>query len=98
MFAYRIRKYIGSYIAAMGGLDCIVFTGGIGENSFEARELIMKGLEVFGVKFDFEKSATCERGKFQELNTPDSAVKVLVIPTNEELVIARDAKALAESK
>ncbi|MBO5773768.1 MAG: acetate kinase [Clostridia bacterium] len=98
MFAYRIRKYIGSYVAAMGGLDCIVFTGGIGENSFEARELIMKGLEVFGVKFDFEKSATCERGKFQELHTADSAVKVVIIPTNEELVIARDAKALAESK
>lgn len=98
MFAYRIRKYIGSYIAAMGGLDCIVFTGGIGENSPEARELIMRGLEVFGVKFDFEKSATCQRGCFQELNTEDSAVKVVIIPTNEELVIARDAKALAESK
>ena len=98
MFAYRIRKYIGSYVAAMGGLDCIVFTGGIGENSDYARELIMKGLEVFGVDFDFEKNRTCSRGTRQELHKEGSKVKVVIIPTNEELVIARDAKALAEGK
>ncbi len=98
MFAYRIRKYIGSYVAAMGGLDCIVFTGGIGENSDYARELIMKGLEVFGVDFDFEKNSTCLRGTRQELHKDGSKVKVVIIPTNEELVIARDAKALAEGK
>lgn len=98
MFAYRIRKYIGSYVAAMGGLDCIVFTGGIGENSDYARELIMKGLEVFGVDFDFEKNRTCPRGTRQELHKEGSKVKVVIIPTNEELVIARDAKALAEGK
>ena len=98
MFAYRIRKYIGSYVAAMGGLDCIVFTGGIGENSDYARELIMKGLEVFGVDFDFEKNSTCPRGTRQELHKEGSKVKVVIIPTNEELVIARDAKALAEGK
>lgn len=98
MFAYRVRKYIGSYVAAMGGLDCIVFTGGIGENSAYARELIMKGLEVFGVDFDFEKNTTCPRGTRQELHKEGSKVKVVIIPTNEELVIARDAKALAEGK
>ncbi len=98
MFAYRIRKYIGSYVAAMGGLDCIVFTGGIGENSDYARELIMRGLEVFGVDFDFEKNAKAPRGTRQELHREGSKVKVVIIPTNEELVIARDAKALAEGK
>ena len=97
MFAYRVRKYIGSYIAAMGGLDCIVFTGGIGENSPFARELIMKGLEVFGVDFDFEKNSSGFSAKgLVELHKPGSKVKVVVIPTNEELVIARDAKELAE--
>ena len=96
MFAYRIRKYIGSYVAAMGGLDCIVLTGGIGENSDFARSLIMKGLEVFGVDFDFELNKTAPRGTFVELSKPSSKVKVVVIPTNEELVIARDAKELAE--
>ena len=97
MFAYRVRKYIGSYVAAMGGLDCIVFTGGIGENSPFARELIMKGLEVFGVDFDFEKNSSGFSAKGPvELHKPGSKVKVVVIPTNEELVIARDAKELAE--
>ena len=97
MFAYRVRKYIGSYVAAMGGLDCIVFTGGIGENSPFARELIMKGLEVFGVDFDFEKNSSGFAAKgLVELHKPGSKVKVVVIPTNEELVIARDAKELAE--
>lgn len=91
MFGYRIRKYIGSYYAALGGLDCIVLTGGIGENSFAGREAIMKGLECFGVDFDFEYNLTAPRGKTVELSKPGSKVKVVVIPTNEELVIARDA-------
>lgn len=98
MFAYRIRKYIGSYYAALGGLDCIVFTGGIGENSFEAREIIMRGLDVLGIDFDFEKNSEAARGQFHELHKEGSKVKVLVIPTNEELVIAREAKALAEAR
>ncbi len=98
MFAYRIKKYIGSYYAAMGGLDCIVFTGGIGENANFARELIMKGLEVLGVDFDFELNNTAPRGTRVELSKPGSKVKVIVIPTNEELVIARDAKEVVESK
>lgn len=95
MFAYRVKKYIGSYVAAMGGLDCVVFTGGIGENSDVAREMIMKGMECFGIDFDFEHNKTMKRGTFAELNTKNSKVKVLVIPTNEELVIARDAVRLS---
>lgn len=91
MFAYRIRKYIGSYYAALGGLDCIVFTGGIGENSDYGREHIMKGLECFGVEFDFDKNKKVVRGQVTELSKPTSKVKVVIIPTNEELVIARDA-------
>jgi acetate kinase len=98
MFAYRIRKYIGAYVAAMGGLDCIVLTGGIGENASYARKLIMTGLEVFGVDFDFELNETMQRGVLTELSKPASKVKVLVIPTNEELVIARDAKNLTQTK
>ncbi|HOO22910.1 MAG TPA: acetate kinase [Clostridia bacterium] len=98
MFAYRIRKYIGSYVAAMGGLDCIVFTGGIGENASYARKRIMEGLECFGVDFDFEYNETAPRGEFCELSKPTSKVKVLVIPTNEELVIARDAKRLTRQQ
>jgi len=98
MFAYRIRKYIGAYVAAMGGLDCIVLTGGIGENASYARKLIMTGLETFGVDFDFDLNETAPRGTFVELNQSASKVKVLVIPTNEELVIARDAKQLTQKK
>lgn len=92
LFAYRIKKYIGSYYVALQGLDCIVFTGGIGENSRFARKLIMQGLEILGVNFDFDKNEACEKGKFSVLSKQDSKVKVLLIPTNEELVIARDAK------
>lgn len=91
MFAYRIRKYIGSYYAALGGLDCIVFTGGIGENSDYGREHIMKGLECFGIDFDFVKNKNVVRDTVTELSKPTSKVKVIIIPTNEELVIARDA-------
>ena len=98
MFAYRIKKYIGSYYAALGGLDCLVFTGGIGENSKEVRAMIMNGMEHFGIDFDFEVNDTSPRGKFAVLNKPTSKVKVVVMPTNEELVIARDAVRLSEIK
>ncbi|HKL73492.1 MAG TPA: acetate kinase [Clostridia bacterium] len=91
MFAYRIKKYIGSYVAAMSGLDCIVFTGGIGENASYARKRIMEGLECFGIDFDFDYNETAPRGEYVELQKPNSKVKVMVLPTNEELVIARDA-------
>lgn len=91
MFAYRIKKYIGSYVAAMGGLDLIVFTGGIGENASYARKRIMEGLECFGIDFDYDYNEIAPRGEFVELHKPASKVKVMVLPTNEELVIARDA-------
>lgn len=98
MFAYRIKKYIGSYFVALGGLDCIVFSGGIGENSAVARELIMKGLECLGIDFDYELNLSTPKGKFAELTKPNSKVKVYIIPTNEELVIARDAVRLSGNK
>ena len=94
MFAYSVKKFIGSYAAAMNGMDAIVMTGGIGENSADVRRRILSDLEYLGVKIDLEKNAV--RGKFAEISTPDSKVKVLVIPTNEELVIARDTKAIVE--
>lgn len=94
MFQYRIKKYIGSYIAAMGGLDLIVFTGGIGENAQQARRLIMQDLECFGIDFDFEYNETAPRGVLCELHKPDSRVKVVIIPTNEEVVIARETMEL----
>ena len=92
MFNYAVRKYIGAYAAAMGGLDGIVFTAGIGENSPEVRANILKGLEFLGVKLDAEANKC--RGKLQKISAGDSKVQVYVIPTNEELVIARDALAI----
>ncbi len=94
VFGYEIKKFIGSYAAAMGGADAIVFTAGIGENTPEVRERAVKGLEFMGVSFDYEKNKTF-RGE-GELNYPDSKVKVLVIPTNEELSIAREVLRLVK--
>ena len=93
MLYYGVRKYIGSYAAAMGGMDVLVFTAGIGENSGRAREGICTGLEFMGVKLDLEKNNV--RGKERIISTDDSRVKVLVVPTDEELVIARDTKKIA---
>ncbi|MCF8233483.1 MAG: acetate kinase [Bacteroidales bacterium] len=89
MFHYRIRKYIGAYVASMGGVDVIVFTGGIGENGPESREEICKDFEYLGLRFDHEKNKGL-RSKEADLSQTDSNVKVVVIPTDEELVIARD--------
>jgi len=88
MYAHQITKYVGSYIAAMGGADAIVFTGGIGENAGSYRTKVCEKLAFMGVKIDEEKNKI--RGEEVEISTPDSTVKVFVIPTNEELVIARD--------
>ena len=93
MLYYGVKKYIGSYAAAMGGMDALVFTAGIGENSDRAREGICSGLEFMGVKLDLEKNKV--RGKECIISTDDSRVKVLVVPTDEELVIARDTKKIA---
>lgn len=89
MFQYRVKKYIGAYAAAMGGVDILVFTGGIGENGPENRESVCEGFKFLGLKFDKEKNKGL-KGKEEIISTTDSKVKVLVVPTNEELVIARD--------
>ncbi len=95
MFGYRVKKYIGSYIAALGGLDCLVFTGGIGENSHKGREAVFKGLECFGIEVDLDKNRNV-RGEFGVISKDTSKVKVIIQPTNEELVIARDAVRLTK--
>ena len=88
MLVYGIKKYIGSYAAAMGGVDIIAFTAGIGENGPELREAVMKDMEFLGCKLDLEKNKV--RGKETVVSTPDSKVTICVIPTNEEIMIARD--------
>ncbi|MDO5401135.1 MAG: acetate kinase [Eubacteriales bacterium] len=94
-FAYETRKYIGSYAAALGGLDCLVFTAGVGENSAEMRERICQGLEYLGVKIDPVKNNV--RGKEAVISADDSRVTVWVIPTNEELMIAQDTAELVNA-
>lgn len=91
---YTIKKYIAAYAAAMGGVDAVVFTAGVGENSDVVRAGATKGLEFMGIKLDLEKNNT--RGKEAIISTDDSKVKVLIVPTNEELVIARDTKTLVK--
>ena len=94
-FAYEVRKYIGSYAAALGGLDCLVFTAGVGENSASMRARICEGLEYLGVKIDPEKNTV--RGKEAIISADDSKVTVWVIPTNEELMIAQDTAELVNA-
>ena len=93
-FRYRVVKYIGAYVAAMDGVDAIAFTAGVGENNGEARKLICDSLSYLGIKIDDEANKT--HGKNMLISTPDSKVKVFVIPTNEELSIARDTLALVQ--
>ena len=88
MYAYRVKKYIGSYAAAMGGVDLIIMAGGIGENDVDTRRRILEGMEFLGVQFDPERNNT--RGKEVILTKPGSPVVSMVMPTNEELVIAID--------
>ncbi len=95
MYAYRIKKYIGAYAAAMGGVDIIVWTAGVGENQMSMREASCEGLEFLGVKIDKEKNHT--RGEEAIISTDDSKVVVCVVPTNEELVIAKDTMALLKA-
>jgi acetate kinase len=92
IFAYRVKKYLGAYAAAMGGLDAFVFTGGIGENSPEVREEVCKGLEFLGIELDDQKN----KNKEKIISKNSSRVPVLRIPTNEELVIARDTNRIVE--
>ncbi|MDR3317991.1 MAG: acetate kinase [Clostridiales bacterium] len=94
MFAYRVKKYIGAYAAVMGGLDAIVFTAGIGEHTPIVREKVLDGLEFLGVKLDKEYNNNLPRGKAVNFALKGSKVKLLLIPTDEELVIARETLAL----
>lgn len=93
MLAYEIQKYIGSYTAAMDGIDALLFTGGIGENSWEVRERVCQNMSYFGIEIDDELNHST-RGKLMKLSTPNSKVEVWIVPTNEELLIARDTIAL----
>lgn len=97
MLFYGIRKFIGAYAAAMGGLDMIVFTGGIGENSSVTREQACEGLEFLGIDFDKDVNRAA-RGKDVILSTPSSKVKVVAVTTNEELVIAQDTMNIVKNK
>lgn len=92
MFCYSVKKLVGAYAAAMGGVDAIVFTGGIGENDGANRKAITEGLEFMGVKVDAEKNKV--RGKMTDVSVDDAKVRTLVIPTNEELMIALDTERL----
>ena len=93
MYAYRVKKYIGSYAAAMGGVDAVVFTAGVGENQTGLRADICRGLEFLGIEIDEAANATA-RGREAVISSPSSRVKVVVVPTDEEIVIARDTQAL----
>ncbi|HEX6694622.1 MAG TPA: acetate kinase [Longimicrobiales bacterium] len=94
MFAYRVRKYVGSYLAAMGGADAIIFTGGIGENAPGIRRLVLEQMEWAGIFPDDAANTSLERGAAGRITTPESRVHAWVIPTNEELLIARDTMRL----
>lgn len=94
---YQVRKVIGSYVAAMDGVDAIVFTGGIGENTTDLRADVCKNLTYLGVELDEAANEVMRRGKEGEISLPSSKVRVFVLPTNEELVIARDTKAIVEA-
>jgi acetate kinase len=98
LVAYRIKKYIGAYAAAMGGLDAVVFTAGIGENSPILREYICSDLEFLGIKLDKPKNMALPRGSEADVSLSEGTVRVLVIPTNEELVIATDTYRIAMGK
>ena len=94
VFDYAVKKYIGAYAAAMGGVDAVIFTAGVGENGPETRESACAGLEFMGIKIDPEKDKV--RGKEMDVSTDDAKVRVLVIPTNEELMIAMDTAAIVK--
>jgi acetate kinase len=89
VFCYRLKKYIGAYAAAMGGLDVVVFTGGIGENSIVVRRDTLNSMQFYGIEIDETKNQAVDKGE-RDISTAKSRVRVLVIPTNEELVIAID--------
>ena len=95
VYAYRIKKYIGAYTAALGSLDALIFTAGIGENSPEVRKQCLKDMSCLGIELDEERNAA-RGGGVREINTADSRVKVLIVPTNEELRIAQETRKVIE--
>lgn len=96
MFAYSCKKYVGAYMAALGGLDCIVFTAGVGENTVSVRKAVLSNLEAFGIEIDDGKNDYKNDGRIHDISKDGSRVRILVIPTNEELVIARETAALVQ--
>ncbi len=90
MFAYSVKKYVGSYMAALGGVDAIVFTAGIGENTVTMRKAILDGMKAFGIEVDDSKNEKAIRGAQMDISVDGSKVRILVIPTNEELMIAKE--------
>jgi acetate kinase len=97
MYAYRIKKYIGSYAAVLNGLDAIVFTAGVGENDCAIRQMICSGMDFLGIKLDEEKNKV-RSASLREINTDDASVKILVVPTNEELEIVEQCFELIEKQ
>ncbi len=97
-YAYRLKKYIGAYAAALGGVDAVVFTAGVGENSALVRELVLADMEYLGLHLDPDLNRATWNGVERAVSPPDSPVRVLVIPTNEELVIVEDTVALLEGR
>jgi acetate kinase len=95
MYVYRVKKYIGAYAAAMNGVDTLVFTAGVGENSVALRQAVCEGISFLGIELDLERNALRSK-EAREITTDASRVKVLVVPTNEELLIARDTYKLVE--
>lgn len=98
MFQYRVKKYIAQYYVALGGCDAIIMTGGIGENSNFGRKFVLENLECIGIELDEAKNDSLKRGEVSEIQKESSKVKIIVMPTNEELLIARDTKQLVENR
>ena len=97
VFAYKVKKYIGAYAAAMNGVDAIVFTAGVGENDVGMRKRILSDMDYLGVDVDFDYNASAPHGEEIEMSKPESRVKVFVIPTDEEMMIARDTARLVRN-
>jgi acetate kinase len=95
IYAYKVKKFIGAYVAAMNGLDLLIFTAGVGENDFNARKMICTGMDYLGIEIDTEINHGV-KGKDLLISKPSSKVKVMVVTTDEELVIASDTKAIVE--
>ncbi len=96
VYCYRIKKYIGAYFAALESIDGLIFTGGVGENAPDIRHLCCRGLSKLDIEIDPQKNNTAGK-EIREINSPDSEVTILVVPTNEELKIAQETKKVIES-